>query len=301
MKKLPINPNVTLLLNYKFPNCNSLLIKDERIALIDTGLGHDLLKEILNEVKIDLLINTHTHPDHVAGNKIVSEMTSAEIYVPVEEEGRSLSMDKMKKDLGVWGKFVEPAWEKIITENMGFQESSKEITYKNGHIFDLGRIQLKAIHTPGHSKGHYCFLSNDKELLFASDLGIDSFGPWYGYLDSNLNEFLKSIDMIRSLNIDKALSSHHDTLILNIDEWLNRCNQIVNNREEKILGSLKEGRKDINDLSKYGIVYHNLTKISGPMKKFLTFFEENMLKEHLRILQNAGKVEEKNGSYRILS
>ena len=300
MEKLSITPNISLLLNYKFPNCNSLLIRDEKIALLDAGLGHNLLKKILNEIKIDLLINSHTHPDHVAGNRIVAEMTSAAIYVPIEEEGRSLSMKKMKKDLGVWGKFVEPAWEQVITESMGFQESLRETVYKNGHIFDLGRIQLEAVHTPGHSKGHYCFLSKDKELFFASDLGLDSFGPWYGYLDSNLDEFHKSIDMIKHMNISKGLSSHHDKLILNMDEWLNRCAEIIKNREDKILELLKEGRKYINDLSKHGIVYHNLTKLKGSIRKFLTFFEENMLTQHLRTLKNAGKVEEVSGVYRII-
>ena len=82
MEKLSITPDISLLLNYKFPNCNSLLIEDEKTALIDTGLGRNLLKEILNEIKIDLLINTHTHPDHVAGNRIVAEMTLPQYMCP---------------------------------------------------------------------------------------------------------------------------------------------------------------------------------------------------------------------------
>ncbi|MDO8785189.1 MAG: MBL fold metallo-hydrolase, partial [Syntrophales bacterium] len=180
MEKISLTPSVSLLLNPQFPCCNSLLIEDEKTALIDTGIGGKQLERILKETKIDVLINSHTHPDHVAGNRLVSEATSAEIYVPEQEEGNTLSLLRMKSQLGVLGKYVESAWDKVVKDVMGFSESKREKTYGEGHIFDFGKTRMEAVHTPGHSAGHFCFLLPGEEVFFSSDLGLDPFGPWYG-------------------------------------------------------------------------------------------------------------------------
>jgi len=297
LKKMSITPTISLLINPKFPSCNSLLIEDKRVALIDTGLGIDWIRKILKEIEIDILINSHTHPDHAAANYIISGITSAQIYVPEQEKGNTKSLDDMKKKLGVWGKYIEPSWDKIILEGTGFKESERETPFGEGHIFDLGKTQLEAVHTPGHSPGHFCFLIRDQELFFASDLGLDSFGPWYGYLDSNISQYLYTIEKVRKIKIKRTISSHFDNVIHNLDKELNRCLEIIGNRENKIVELLKEQQRDISDLSKYGIIYRNLNNFQGPMREFWTFFEENMIKKHLRVLIGSDKVKEENGYY----
>jgi glyoxylase-like metal-dependent hydrolase (beta-lactamase superfamily II) len=53
-----------------FPMSHSFLVKDDVSALIDTGCGIELLREIDRKYGIDLIINSHCHPDHSAGNWI---------------------------------------------------------------------------------------------------------------------------------------------------------------------------------------------------------------------------------------
>jgi len=288
--KVSITPSVSLLLNPKFPHCNSLLIEEEIVALVDTGIGRKQLERILKETKIDVLINTHTHPDHVAGNSLVSKTTSAEIYVPEQEEGNTLSLERMKSRLGVLGKYVEPSWDKVVKGVMGFRESEREITYGEGHLFDFGKTRMEAIYTPGHSPGHFCFLLRGEELLFSSDLGLDSFGPWYGYLNSSLPDYLHTIEKVKKIGIKRALSSHTDGIDDDLRKGLDRCLEIIGMREERIMELLKKGEKRERYLARYGIIYHNLNNFHGPMREFLTFFEENMIREHLNILVNSGKI-----------
>ena len=297
MEKFSLNSTTSLIVNPKFPNCNSLLIEDERVALIDAGLPEEHMKAILEETRIDMLINSHTHPDHVAGNSIISETTSAILYVPEQEEGNTLSLEEMKKSFGVFGQDVEPSWERIVLELIGFKASGRERTYRDGHIFDLGENQLEAIHTPGHSAGHNCFLFRGKDLFFASDLGIDSFGPWYGYLDSNLNDYIRSIDKVKKIDIKRAVSSHQNDSIYNMEERLNKSLEIIHQRKTKIIELLKEGPKDISQLIRSQIIYYNLDKFNSPMFDFLFFFEGNMIKEHLKDLAESGIITEKNGFF----
>ncbi|MHB8203962.1 MAG: MBL fold metallo-hydrolase [Desulfomonilaceae bacterium] len=62
-----------------FPMSHSFLVRDEITTLIDTGCGLDLLAEIKETFQIDMIINSHGHPDHSAGNWVFPE---ASLHVP---------------------------------------------------------------------------------------------------------------------------------------------------------------------------------------------------------------------------
>lgn len=70
-----------------FPSANTLLIKDEKPVLIDSGAGSDAAATIqwLEAVTsppehLWLLINTHYHTDHVGGNFLLQ----ARSHVPIK-------------------------------------------------------------------------------------------------------------------------------------------------------------------------------------------------------------------------
>ena len=65
----------------RFPYSHSILIADNKVVLIDTGCGIDTLRQLKREYEPDYIINSHTHPDHSAGNWIFGEKP---IYVPEE-------------------------------------------------------------------------------------------------------------------------------------------------------------------------------------------------------------------------
>lgn len=50
-----------------------MLIDDDVKTLIDTGMGRDLAMEIAREKKIDLVIDSHGHEDHVASNNLFKD------------------------------------------------------------------------------------------------------------------------------------------------------------------------------------------------------------------------------------
>ena len=64
----------------RFPFSHSILIEDDITALIDTGCGIDYLNQLKSDV--DIVIKSHSHPDHTAGNWV---FTGIPLTVPQEE------------------------------------------------------------------------------------------------------------------------------------------------------------------------------------------------------------------------
>ncbi len=52
----------------RFPFAHSFLVEGDTCALIDTGCGESVIDALQNERAIDLVIASHSHPDHTALN-----------------------------------------------------------------------------------------------------------------------------------------------------------------------------------------------------------------------------------------
>jgi hydroxyacylglutathione hydrolase len=85
-----------------------------------------------NTWKLEYIINTHSHFDHVLGNAQVAAATGA----------------------------------KIIQHKISPLE--KQIPVDDGETIKLGKIQIRVLHTPGHSKDSICLVANG-ELVFTGD------------------------------------------------------------------------------------------------------------------------------------
>ncbi|SHK01722.1 Glyoxylase, beta-lactamase superfamily II [Geosporobacter subterraneus DSM 17957] len=78
---------------YYIPNVVNIgcIMHEGKAILIDTGLEDHTGKKILNTLKqeglkVEAIINTHSHADHCGGNAYIQHQTSAKIYAPEIEE-----------------------------------------------------------------------------------------------------------------------------------------------------------------------------------------------------------------------
>jgi glyoxylase-like metal-dependent hydrolase (beta-lactamase superfamily II) len=55
----------------RYPYANSMLVDDRTKCMIDLGVGGSVLRELMNEVKIDEVVFSHCHEDHTAGSSIL--------------------------------------------------------------------------------------------------------------------------------------------------------------------------------------------------------------------------------------
>jgi glyoxylase-like metal-dependent hydrolase (beta-lactamase superfamily II) len=142
---------------------NYLLICEEtkEAALIDAGGNYEttvkLLKE--NNASLKYILHTHGHFDHIQGDVPLQKEFGAKVLI---HKGDEFLVAALKQQLVLHGmKPVEPP---VIDE---FLEDGQEIS--------VGNIKLKIIHTPGHSQGGVCFLT-DKHLFCGDTLFQDNVG-----------------------------------------------------------------------------------------------------------------------------
>jgi glyoxylase-like metal-dependent hydrolase (beta-lactamase superfamily II) len=272
--------------NYQYSN--SLLVDDEAKLLVDTGAKPDQLKKLANENKIDILINSHYHTDHVRGNWMFPD---ASLWAPSQD---ALAIDSFEKFLEMTGFKTSPRLTKHFQKLKGdlFDKRRKvkvKYRFRDNHEFDLGDTTLRVVHAPGHTPGHSCFFEAKNKFLFSTDVDLTNFGPWYGNVASDIDDFIDSVERLQRLKPRIAASSHsgpfegRDKIDLLLEKYID----IIYQREEKILALLKT-EKTLEDLLGRGIVYRKF----GQPEDVFRFFEHVMLEKHLKRLVELGDVEQ---------
>ena len=272
----------------RFPFSHSILIRDQVTALIDTGCGAERLRQVKQEYAPDLVINSHTHPDHSAGNWLFE---GTPLLVP--REGFDTSGQIMKLSY----RFTEPGrlaaqWREYVRELMGFVAVLPTGAYEDGHRFSFGDVELKAIHSPGHSIDHYCFFEPKDRILFSFDIDLDPFGPWYGTRESKIAGFEESIRRVRSLLPRILVSSHLGIVSEGIDERLEAYLRVISQRDERILDFLSQQRT-LEEMVEQALIYGGFPYAP----ELLRYWEGQMVLKHLQRLIQRGLVRQRDDTY----
>ena len=132
-------------------------------AVIDPGMDSEReAEEILNFIKqngfhIKYIINTHGHPDHIAGNAIIKKATGAPILIH-ENNAERVQADRKLHD---------------------------------GDVLQVGTLKLVVLHTPGHTKDGISLLGDNVvftgDTLFAGSVGRTDF------IGGSYEELMRSI------------------------------------------------------------------------------------------------------------
>lgn len=108
----------------------SYIIADDiakEAAVVDPSFNTDAITKILKEqnLQLKLIINTHGHADHTAGNQELQKSFNAKIAAHRQSK------------------------------------INKQISVEDGDTLKIGEITIKVIHTPGHTPDSICLLVND--------------------------------------------------------------------------------------------------------------------------------------------
>ncbi len=286
---LELTDNLFLVLGTRkghFPTSYSFLVRDEISALIDTGCGLDLLREIKEKFNIDILLNSHGHPDHSAGNFLFPDKP---LHVPkmgAKSHGR---LELLSRRFFA-NEVQAERWRAWIRQTMGFSDRQPTDFFDDGDIFDFGRTRLQAIHTPGHTQDHFCFLELGSGILLAFDIDLTSFGPWYGNVESSLKDFRSAIAKVRDFKPHAIASSHRLPVLRNIEEHLNKYESVFDRRNKLILDMIRKGASRSEILSAKPIYRRH------PFARdVLPLFEARMVDLHLEEMIELGMVRSENG------
>jgi glyoxylase-like metal-dependent hydrolase (beta-lactamase superfamily II) len=275
--------------NSRFPYCACLYLKGRNLrVLIDAGMGASHLAPV-QKWGIDILILTHCHIDHRLTRKEISDVPvwCHEADAPYLND-RNLFFDAIGlKRSGL-----------NLAEHLDYTNGMFEIEIDHYLLdqerIDIGGISLEAIHTPGHTPGHLAFYIPEADLLFAADVDLTSFGPFYGHDFADIDEFLQSIERLRQVNATIVATGHAGPFNGQVSEKFNVYEEIVYRRDRMILEQLSQPRA-LSDFRDRNIIFRSYPDFPD----LIRWFELVHIEKHLKRLKAMGKVEYRDDRWMV--
>jgi glyoxylase-like metal-dependent hydrolase (beta-lactamase superfamily II) len=150
-------------------NCSLIWEPDtRRAAVVDPGGDvDDILAEIAARgLKVEKILLTHGHIDHVGGAAELAARLGVPIEGPQREE--AFWLDQLPEQCRMFGFPDTPALQ-------------PDHWLEDGDTVTVGDLVLDVVHTPGHTPGHVCFIHKPSQLaivgdvLFAGSIGRTDF------------------------------------------------------------------------------------------------------------------------------
>ena len=130
--------------------CNCSILGDEasRSAIVvDPGDNIEQILDVLghHHLRVEYIVITHAHIDHIGGAKKLKDLTGAPVYMN-------------ESDLEIYRTIGQQAlWIGVPMP----ETTSIDVLLREGDQIECGKIQATVLHTPGHTQGSICLLLRD--------------------------------------------------------------------------------------------------------------------------------------------
>ena len=155
-----------------------------KVAVVDPAWDTDAICDFVEKegYEIDKILITHYHQDHLGGHMMGQSI-----------EGSAEMLKRVKAKVYVNKHETEG------TKRVAGLSDSDLVKVDAGDVFKVGDIDVKFLHTPGHTPGSQCFLAAGNliagDTLFINSCGrVDLPGSDPEAMYYSLNQTLKSLD-----------------------------------------------------------------------------------------------------------
>ena len=191
-------------------NYSYLIIDDKnnKSCVVDPSEAKPIIEYLeKNNIKLDFILNTHHHYDHVGGNKELKEKYGAKIVGYIDDKKRIPEID---------------------------------ITVKNNQIWKEQKFEAKVVHIPGHTSGHICFYFFNEKNIFTGDT-LFSLGCGRIF-EGTYSQMFTSLNFFKNLPLDTNIYCGHEYTLKNSDFCLeyDPDNQNLKNKIKIIKEKLKQ-------------------------------------------------------------
>lgn len=159
------------------------------IALVDVGCFNSEIEDFVlrNKDRINLILQTHRHFDHICGVDSVKTITNAKIVIHANDECGLYDDNKSLRSL--YPMYYETANKDLRADTL----------VSDGDIITASSMSFLVLETPGHTSGGVSYLLNDKYLFSGDTLFAGSIGRT-DLESSNFSQMKQSLLKLRKLD-----------------------------------------------------------------------------------------------------
>ena len=186
--------------------------KSNTVSIVDPAEFEACDKVINKYKKLDFILNTHHHADHVGANLELKKKYDSKILGSKSDKDRIPGIDILLK------------------------ENQKQ---------KIGNLEFEVIYVPGHTKGHIAFFFNKEKVAFTGDT-LFSLGCGRIF-EGTHKEMLNSLNKIKNLPPDTKIYCGHEYTKSNLNFCLayDPNNTFLKERESDVLKKLKSNHPTI--------------------------------------------------------
>jgi hydroxyacylglutathione hydrolase len=170
---MQITPIPCLKDNYAYIIYDNL---SKNVGVVDPSEAKPIISFLdKNKLKLNFILNTHHHYDHIGGNIELKKLYNAKVVGFLGDKHRIPGI---------------------------------EVMLKNNEVWKFGESKVKILHIPGHTLGHICFFFEKEKIAFTGDT-LFSLGCGRIF-EGDLKQMLSSLDRIKKLPIDTKIYCGHE-------------------------------------------------------------------------------------------
>ena len=185
------------------------IVNDEvskNVAVVDPSEAIPIINYLnKNNLKINYILNTHHHFDHIGGNIELKKKYNAKVVGFLGDQHRIPGID---------------------------------ITLKDSEVWKFGNSSIEVMHIPGHTSGHICFFFRKEKIAFTGDT-LFSLGCGRIF-EGDHKQMLSSLNKIKQLPKKTKIYCGHEYTAKNIEFCL--AHDLNNSELKKKLEEIKSLR-----------------------------------------------------------
>lgn len=244
---------------FTYYGTGTYIVGDREVAVIDPGpqldSHRDALAAALDGRSVRSILVTHCHADHSPLAAWLAAETGAPTYAfgPHAEAVVAWDIGSLPDDFGrapepaagaAAGGETDAATNEPKVEESTDMDFAPDITVRTGdNVFEHAGIEMRALHTPGHTSNHSCFSltsANAGRVLFTGDHVMGWSTTVVSPPDGAMGDYMDSLRLVAGRDDDLAIPTH-GAPIANPSAYVTQLVEHRVDRERQVLEAVRRG------------------------------------------------------------